>query len=51
MPATLYEMSPSGWMDQKLFADWFLHHFPMYAVASGPLMLLLDAITLLSLSS
>ena len=40
--ATLYGMSPSGWMDQKLFADWFLHHFLAHAVASGPLMLLLN---------
>ena len=42
IPSTLYGMSPSGWMDQELFADWFLHHFLMHAVASRPLILLLD---------
>jgi len=42
VPATLYEMSLSGWMDQELFADWFLHHFLEHAVKSRPLLLLLD---------
>ena len=42
VPATLYGMCSSGWMDQELFADWFLHHFLEYAVTSRPLMLLLD---------
>ena len=42
IPSTLYGMSPSGWMDQKLFADWFLHYFLMHAVASGLLMLLIN---------
>ena len=42
VPATLYGMSYSGWMDQKLFSDWFLHHFLKHAVTSRPLMLLLD---------
>ena len=42
VPATLYGMSPSGWMDQELFADWFLHHFLVHAVSSRPLLLLLD---------
>ena len=42
VPATLYGMSSSGWMDQELFADWFLHHFLVHAVASRPLLLLLD---------
>ena len=42
VPATLYGMSPSGWMDQELFADWFLHHFLLHAVASRPLLLMLD---------
>ena len=35
-------MSPNGWMDQELFAEWFLHHFLEHAVSSRPLMLLLD---------
>ena len=30
------------YMVQKLFADWFLHHFLMHAVVCWPLMLLLD---------
>ena len=42
MPATLNGMSPNGWMDQELFAEWFLHHFLEHAVSSRPLMLLLD---------
>ena len=42
VPTTLYRMSSSGWMDQELFADWFLHYFLMYAVASRPLLLILD---------
>ena len=32
VPATLYGMSSSGWMDQELFSDWFLHHFLEHAV-------------------
>jgi len=40
VPATLYGMSSSGWMDQELFADWFLHHFLVHAVTSMPLLLL-----------
>ena len=42
VPATLYGMSLSGWMDQELFADWFLHHFLVHAISSRPLLLLLD---------
>jgi len=42
VPATLYGMSSSGWMDQDLFADWFLHHFFVSTIASRPLSLLLD---------
>ena len=42
VPATLYGMSSSGWMDQELFADWFEHHFLEHAVTSRPLILLLD---------
>jgi len=42
VPATLYGMSSSGWMDQELFADLFLHHFLVHAVSSRPLLLLLD---------
>jgi len=40
--ATLYGMFASGWMDQELFADWFLHNFLVHAIASRPLLLLLD---------
>ena len=42
VPATLYGMSQNGWMDQELFAEWFLQHFLEHAVSSRPLMLLLD---------
>jgi len=42
VPATLYGMSLSSWMDQELFADRFLHHSLEHAVKSRPLMLLLD---------
>ena len=34
VPATLYGMSSSGWMDQELFANWFRHHFLEHAVKS-----------------
>ena len=39
---TLYGMSESGWMDQKLFYEWFVDHFLKHAVSSRPLLLLLD---------
>ena len=42
VPTTSYGMSSSSWMDQELFADWFLYHFLEHAVTSRPLMLLLD---------
>ena len=42
VPGTSYGMSSSGWMDQELFADWFIYHFLEHAVTSRPLMLLLD---------
>ena len=39
---TMYGLSPSGWMDGEIFADWLEHHFLLYAPASRPLLLLLD---------
>lgn len=42
VPATLYGMSDSGWMDQELFAAWFSTHFLKHAVSSRPIVLLLD---------
>lgn len=42
VPATLYGMSDSGWMDQELFATWFSTHFLRHAVSSRPIVLLLD---------
>ena len=42
VPATLYGMSLSGWMDQELFREWFSEHFLKHAVSSRPLLLLLD---------
>jgi hypothetical protein len=41
VPATLYGMSESGWMDQELFATWFSTHFLRHAVSSRPIVLLL----------
>ena len=35
-------MSPNGWMDQELFADWLTNHFLHHAVSARPLLLLLD---------
>ena len=42
VPATLYGMSDSGWMDQELFATCFSTHFLRHAVSSRPIVLLLD---------
>ena len=42
VPGTLYGMSDSGWMDSELFANWFSSHFLKHAVASRPLLLMLD---------
>ena len=42
VPGTLYGMSPNGWMDQELFAEWFSNHFLMHAVTARPLLLMLD---------
>ena len=39
VPGTLYE---SGWMDQELFSNWFLHQFLKHAVSSQPILLMLD---------
>ena len=42
VPATLYGMSRSGWMDQEIFTEWFSNHFMKHAVSSRPLLLMLD---------
>ena len=42
VPAMLYGMFQNGWMDQQLFAEWFLYHFLAHAISSRPLILLLD---------
>ncbi len=42
VPGTFYGLSPNGWIDSKLFEQWFLHHFLAYAPPIRPLLLLLD---------
>ena len=42
VPGTLYGMSESGWMDQELFSNWFLHQFLNHAVSRRPILLMLD---------
>ena len=42
VPGSLYGMSESGWMDQELFSNWFLHQFLKHAVSSRPILLMLD---------
>ena len=37
-----YAVSDNGWIDQELFHYWMIDHFLMHAVASRPLLLLLD---------
>ena len=33
VPGTLYGLSKNGWMDQRLFHDWFVNHFLRYATS------------------
>ena len=35
-------LSESGWMDQELFSNWFLHQFLKHAVSTRPILLMLD---------
>jgi len=42
VPGTLYGMSPNGWMDQELFAEWFSNHFLKHAVSARLFLLMLD---------
>ena len=35
-------LSESGWMDQELFSNWFLHQFLKHAVSTWPILLMLD---------
>ena len=37
-----YAVSDNGWIDQELFHYWLTDHFLAHAVASRPLLLLLD---------
>ena len=39
----MYALSPgSGYMDGKIFHEWFEHHFLEYNPSGRPLLLLLD---------
>ena len=42
VPGTMYGLSENGWMNQKIFGEWFSHHFLMYAPPVRPLLLLMD---------
>ncbi len=42
VPGTMHGLSSSGWMDQELFSDWFLHHFLPHAPSARPLLLFID---------
>ena len=39
---TTYGLSDRGWVDMELFKGWLSNHFLKYAIASRPLLLLLD---------
>ena len=39
---TRYGLSKKGWIDRELFHGWLVEHFLKHAVASCPLLLLLD---------
>ena len=39
---TFYGLSPKGWIDGELFKLWFINHFLKHAIASRPVLLLLD---------
>ena len=42
VPGTRYGLSNKGWIDNVVFKDWLENHFIKHAVASRPLLLLLD---------
>lgn len=42
VPGTTYGLSNRGWVDMELFKGWLSTHFLKFAVASRPLLLLLD---------
>ena len=42
VPGTSYGISNNGWVDSELFRGWLVKHFLKYAVASRPILLLLD---------
>ena len=42
VPATMYGLSPKGWIDAELFKLWLEKHFLKHAVSARPLLLLLD---------
>ena len=42
IPNTIYGMSPQGWIDHELFADWLLKLFIKNIPQTRPVLLLLD---------
>ena len=42
IPNTIYGMSPQGWIDHELFADWLLKLFIKNIPQTHPVLLLLD---------
>ena len=42
VPGTSYGISNNGWVDSELFRGWLVKHFLKYAIASKPILLLLD---------
>lgn len=42
VPGSTYGLGDSGWLDMKLFKEWFFSYFLYHAGLSRPLLLLLD---------
>ncbi|XP_064406648.1 uncharacterized protein LOC135351543 isoform X10 [Halichondria panicea] len=42
VPGSRYGLSTRGWMDMRLFSEWFTVHFLPYAPSARPLLLLMD---------
>ena len=42
VPGTAYALSDSGWINAKIFDDWFHNHFLCYAPPVRPILLMLD---------
>ena len=42
VPGTVYALSDSGWINAKIFDNWFHNHFLCYAPPVRPILLMLD---------